>query len=118
VLIELDHVIRTKGFPLVLQGLRSLIADKSSDKQLQEYLENQVNKFTQDYHTYFQNQNQQSAVKKVELDPYPRVLLIEDVGLVTAGMTQKEASIAADIYEHTIDTIIGIIHNLYHNICN
>jgi rhamnose utilization protein RhaD (predicted bifunctional aldolase and dehydrogenase) len=44
----------------------------------------------------------------VQLDPLPRVLLIEGLGLVTAGKTYKEAVIAADIYEHTIATITGI----------
>ena len=44
---------------------------------------------------------------KVELDPLPRVILVEGVGLVTCGTTFKEASIAADIYEHTVDTIFG-----------
>jgi rhamnose utilization protein RhaD (predicted bifunctional aldolase and dehydrogenase) len=49
----------------------------------------------------------------VELDPLPRVLLIEGVGLVTCGATYKEASIAADIYEHTVETIYGNTYHLF-----
>lgn len=44
---------------------------------------------------------------QTELDPLPRVLLIEDIGLITIGNTYKDCVIAADIYEHTITTIKG-----------
>lgn len=39
------------------------------------------------------------------LDPAPRVLLDARVGMVTVGRQAKDAAIAADIYQHTIDII-------------
>jgi NAD(P)-dependent dehydrogenase (short-subunit alcohol dehydrogenase family) len=40
------------------------------------------------------------------LDPAPRVILDSELGLCTAGMTAKEAEIASDLYEHTIEIIL------------
>ena len=39
------------------------------------------------------------------LDPDPRIVLVPGLGLIAAGSTEKAASIAADIYEHTVDVI-------------
>jgi NAD(P)-dependent dehydrogenase (short-subunit alcohol dehydrogenase family) len=39
------------------------------------------------------------------LDPAPRVVLDEELGLLTAGRTPRDAAIAADIAMHTLDTI-------------
>ena len=41
------------------------------------------------------------------LDTLPRVLLLEGIGLVTAGTTIKAVVISADIYEHTVPTILS-----------
>ena len=41
----------------------------------------------------------------VELDRFPRVLLVDGLGLVTVGSSVKDCNIAADIYEHTVPVI-------------
>jgi NAD(P)-dependent dehydrogenase (short-subunit alcohol dehydrogenase family) len=46
-------------------------------------------------------------VKKTKLDPWPRIVLLEGVGLVAIGKTRAEASIAADVYEHGIDVMVA-----------
>ncbi len=45
------------------------------------------------------------GVVQIALDPLPRVLLIEHIGMITIGSTHKDCVIAADIYEHTVETI-------------
>ena len=44
-------------------------------------------------------------VTKTKLDPWPRIVLLEGVGLVAVGKTRAEASVAADVYEHGIDVM-------------
>jgi rhamnose utilization protein RhaD (predicted bifunctional aldolase and dehydrogenase)/NAD(P)-dependent dehydrogenase (short-subunit alcohol dehydrogenase family) len=103
-----DHVIRTKGFPMVVRGLvmfenfQGTPAEKF--KAIGEFCERSLEKFEEMYHAYFRRNNDGS---KVELDPLPRVLLLEGIGLVTAGRTVKAVKIAADIYEHTVPVILN-----------
>jgi rhamnose utilization protein RhaD (predicted bifunctional aldolase and dehydrogenase)/NAD(P)-dependent dehydrogenase (short-subunit alcohol dehydrogenase family) len=92
-----DHVIRTKIAPLVLgewqaEGARGRVEDA-------------VRAFAAQYDAYFRRCTAARDMKLEPLDPWPRVVLIPGVGLVTAGKTLEEAEIAADIYEHTITVI-------------
>ena len=50
-------MIRTKGIPLVLQGFQG--------QDLRNFLENSVEKYVENYHSYFKRQNDASLVKKV-----------------------------------------------------
>ena len=40
-----------------------------------------------------------------DVDRFPRVLLVDGLGLVTVGSSVKDCNIAADIYEHTVPVI-------------
>jgi rhamnose utilization protein RhaD (predicted bifunctional aldolase and dehydrogenase)/NAD(P)-dependent dehydrogenase (short-subunit alcohol dehydrogenase family) len=75
-----DHVIRTKRLPLV-------------GRDVEAYVE--------DYGKYFAGH----AKGQTMLDPAPRVILDPEIGLATAGRAVKDAAIAAEIYEHTMDII-------------
>ena len=57
------------------------------------------------YHRYFEDNNAKSAVKKKELDPLPRVILVPGVGMFGVGASAKDAAIAADIAENAIAVI-------------
>ena len=57
------------------------------------------------YHIYFKINVQRKGIEKKELDPLPRIILITGLGLVSIGKSVKEAKIAADIYQHTINII-------------
>ncbi len=46
-----------------------------------------------------------AGAPKTMLDPAPRVILDPELGLLAAGRTAKDAVIAAEIYEHTLDVI-------------
>jgi rhamnose utilization protein RhaD (predicted bifunctional aldolase and dehydrogenase)/NAD(P)-dependent dehydrogenase (short-subunit alcohol dehydrogenase family) len=79
-----DHVIRTKRLPLVGRDVAA---------------------YARAYREYFDHHNAGAAASKTMLDPAPRVILDPELGLITAGRTVKDAAIAAEIYEHTLDVI-------------
>jgi rhamnose utilization protein RhaD (predicted bifunctional aldolase and dehydrogenase)/NAD(P)-dependent dehydrogenase (short-subunit alcohol dehydrogenase family) len=79
-----DHVIRTKSLPL---------------------LGRDVEAYVRAYRDYFAAHSPHASSPKTILDPAPRVILDPDLGLLTAGRSAKDAAIAAEIYEHTMDVI-------------
>ena len=74
------------------------------DQDLTQYLRSKLKDYAADYESYFKENNDGT---KVMLDTLPRVLLLEGIGLVTAGKTIKAVDISADIYEHTVPTILS-----------
>jgi rhamnose utilization protein RhaD (predicted bifunctional aldolase and dehydrogenase)/NAD(P)-dependent dehydrogenase (short-subunit alcohol dehydrogenase family) len=93
-----DHVIRTKQKPLVLDPERA-------GGDWPAYVERELSAYRQRYEAYFAAQVEAKKVRRTQLDPHPRVVLVAGVGLVTAGADRKAAEIAGDIYEHTIAII-------------
>jgi rhamnose utilization protein RhaD (predicted bifunctional aldolase and dehydrogenase)/NAD(P)-dependent dehydrogenase (short-subunit alcohol dehydrogenase family) len=79
-----DHVIRTKRVPLVGRD---------------------VGRFVADYYEYFTTNRQRTGRQLEMLDPAPRVILDSEWGMFTCGRSATEASIAADIYHHTIPVL-------------
>ena len=80
-----DHVIRTKRLPLVGRDLAA---------------------YRRDYEAYFNACADRAGPRPVMLDPAPRVVLDPEWGVVAAGRTARDASIAGDLYRHTIDIIM------------
>jgi rhamnose utilization protein RhaD (predicted bifunctional aldolase and dehydrogenase)/NAD(P)-dependent dehydrogenase (short-subunit alcohol dehydrogenase family) len=95
-----DHTIRTKNWPLILPAPEAGKLD-----EWKKIAESETAKFVADYHDYFARNNAKSAQKKTELDPLPRVVLVQGVGLFGLGASAKDAAIAADIAENTIEVI-------------
>ena len=95
-----DHVIRTKQKPL-------LLSPKHLDdpERLRSELAEALNRYEKAYHKYFVTNQARKGIDMKELDPLPRVVLVDGLGLVTVGKTTKETRISADLYEHTIDII-------------
>lgn len=87
-----DHVIRTKPWPLLLRG-------PADDPDAA------VAAFAERYDRYFDDVCARKKISRTKLDPWPRVALVPRVGLLGIGKTKKDAEIAADVYEHTIDVI-------------
>jgi len=79
-----DHVIRTKRVPLVGRDVPGFV---------REYVE------------FFDTYRHRSRAAVTMLDPAPRVILDPEWGMLTIGGQALEATIAADIYHHTIDVI-------------
>ncbi len=95
-----DHTIRTKNWPLLVPApVEGGLAAWKSD------VEKAVADFVAHYHAYFARNNARAEPKKSELDPFPRVVLVPGKGLFGLGATAKDAAIAADIAENTIEVI-------------
>lgn len=95
-----DHAIRTKGVPAVMPAPEAgkLDAFKQGAKAA-------LDKFAADYHAYFQRHNVRQMPSKKELDPMPRVVLVPGLGLFGIGNTSKDAKIAADLAETTVEVV-------------
>ncbi len=95
-----DHTIRTKNHPLIVMPPESGHLD-----QFAQSVREAVEDFATEYHAYFARHNAASAVRKRELDPIPRVILVPGVGLFGLGRSAKDAAVAADIAESWVATV-------------
>ncbi|MCW5833154.1 MAG: SDR family oxidoreductase, partial [Labilithrix sp.] len=68
-------------------------------------LDHEIVAYARRYDAYFDDAVAKKGVMKKRLDPRPRVVLVPGLGVCAIGKTKKEAEIAADVYEHTIDVI-------------
>jgi rhamnose utilization protein RhaD (predicted bifunctional aldolase and dehydrogenase)/NAD(P)-dependent dehydrogenase (short-subunit alcohol dehydrogenase family) len=95
-----DHVIRTKPLPLITPAPEAgdLEGFKAGAKAA-------LDAYVSDYHAYFKRNNAKSKVKKTELDPMPRVVLVPGVGLFGLGNSAGAAAITADLAETNIEVI-------------
>lgn len=80
-----DHSIRIKRIPLLGRDAAS---------------------YARHYAKYFATHARRATAPKTMLDPAPRVILDPELGLCTVGRSAKDAAIAAEIYEHTIDVML------------
>ena len=95
-----DHTIRTKNWPLIVPAPEAGKLDEWAGE-----VRAAAAAFVARYHDYFARNNDKSPVKKKELDPLPRVILVPGVGMFGVGATAKDAAIAADIAENAIAVI-------------
>ena len=95
-----DHTIRTKNWPLVVSA-----PDAGKLDHWAHDVHRAVNAFVAHYHSYFARNNARLHNAKKELDPLPRVILVPGLGLFGLGGSAKDAAIAADIAENTVDVI-------------
>ena len=79
-----DHILRTKRLPML-------------GRNVQDY--------TEAYLEYFSRNAASAKESKTMLDPAPRVILDDELGMCCVGRSAKEARIARDLYSHTIDVI-------------
>ena len=91
-----DHVIRIKPWPLVLPAPGPDFAEQA---------EAAARAYADRYRAYFERNNARIEPKKTMLDVQPRVVLVPGVGLFGAGATNKDAGVAADIYQTNIKVI-------------
>ncbi|MCH7936539.1 MAG: bifunctional aldolase/short-chain dehydrogenase [Proteobacteria bacterium] len=95
-----DHVIRTKQKPLITPapetgGLNAF--RKGTARALDRYVK--------DYQAYFKRNNRRQRIKRTELDPMPRLIMVPGVGVFGLGADAKAARIAADLAETNIEVI-------------
>jgi rhamnose utilization protein RhaD (predicted bifunctional aldolase and dehydrogenase)/NAD(P)-dependent dehydrogenase (short-subunit alcohol dehydrogenase family) len=95
-----DHTIRTKNYPLIVPA-----PEPGKLEMFKTAAHQAVDAFVAQYHAYFARHNARQEVPKHELDPMPRVILVPGLGLFGLGRSARDARIAADIAESTIETV-------------
>jgi len=115
-----DHVIRTKAYPLVIRGLtqEKFYKEESiggveetpkGDSDLRQHLKSKLEEYVKNYTKNFEANNERVGGTKTMLEPLPRVLLVEHFGVFTVAKDPKACHIAADIYAHTVPTMLSSI---------
>ena len=92
-----DHLIQTKRVPLWVD-----VKDPEDLPGLLQALRDGVERYAEEYRSWYQRHSNGSQPM---LDPYPRVVLVANVGMWTTGRDSRGALIAGDIYHHTIQVI-------------
>jgi len=105
-----DHTIRTKNYPMILPP-------PGPNGDFATVMRAAVDDFVAEYHAYFARHNAVSPVKKRELDPMPRVVLVPGLGLFGLGRSARDAAIAADLAESWVTTVtdaeaVGVFESL------
>jgi rhamnose utilization protein RhaD (predicted bifunctional aldolase and dehydrogenase)/NAD(P)-dependent dehydrogenase (short-subunit alcohol dehydrogenase family) len=95
-----DHTIRTKNYPLIVPAPEPARLD-----DFRTAVRAAVDVFASEYHAYFARHNARQELPKRELDPMPRVILVPGLGLFGLGRSARDARIAADIAESTVETV-------------
>ena len=93
-----DHVIRIKPWPLILPP---------SEAGSAERVRAAVADYADRYRVYFERHNAGAEPRKTMLDPWPRWVLVPGLGLFGIGASRKEAAVAADVAETTIELILA-----------
>ena len=79
-----DHILRTKRLPMLGRDVQA---------------------YADVYREYFSRNSASAREIKTMLDPAPRVILDNELGLCCVGRSAKETGIVRDLYSHTIDVI-------------
>jgi NAD(P)-dependent dehydrogenase (short-subunit alcohol dehydrogenase family) len=95
-----DHTIRTKNRPLIAPRANGALA-----KSFGHELRAAVQRYVEEYQSYFARQNARQKTPKRPLDPMPRVALVPGLGLFGLGHNARDARVAADLAESTVQTI-------------
>ncbi|CAN7698460.1 bifunctional aldolase/short-chain dehydrogenase [Rhizobium sp. LjRoot98] len=93
-----DLSIRIKTGPMVLPA-----PDASNLDGYKVAIADRVAQFVENYTAYFEANDGRDDVKRVMLDPMPRLTLLPGLGMFGHGRTLKDAKIAADVGEMWIE---------------
>lgn len=95
-----DHLVHTKHLPLWVDFDPSSEADETLRTRLPELLRKYKERYTA-YLAEFRRPGDPEG------DPYPRIILIPGVGLVSTGKDKEQAEQAAALYHRAIETMRG-----------
>ena len=95
-----DHLVHTKRRPAWIE----FDPDRDDAAVLRERLIEHVHAFQAREHEYIERYGGEDDTL---LDPSPRVVLIEGIGLVSAGRTLKAARLSRDLYHRAIAVMRG-----------
>ena len=91
-----DFIIRTKNHPLVLPA-----PDATDLEGFRTAVRERVERYVADYRDYFERQQQATGLQVLMIDPMPRVVLVQGLGLFGLGRTVADARLTADIAERS-----------------
>ncbi len=94
-----DHLVHTKRLPLLVDWRPAEGAGALAEK-----LSSGVRAYAEDYAAYFEQYRQPDDVM---MDPFPRIILIPGVGMVTAGADALAADVSNQLYHRAISVIGG-----------
>jgi rhamnulose-1-phosphate aldolase/alcohol dehydrogenase len=94
-----DHLVHTKRLPLFVpwQPAEGVVA-------LTQHIQASVGAYAQAYTAYF---DAHKDAQDVMMNPYPRIMLIPGLGMVTAGADAQAADISNQLYHRAISVIGG-----------
>ena len=95
-----DHLVYTKRVPLWV----SYDPSSESTDELAERIAARAAEFREQYQEYVERHGDRDTSAA---DPDPRVILIENVGLVAAGTSIKTAGLSRDLYHRAIEVMAG-----------
>jgi rhamnose utilization protein RhaD (predicted bifunctional aldolase and dehydrogenase)/NAD(P)-dependent dehydrogenase (short-subunit alcohol dehydrogenase family) len=95
-----DHVLRTKPSALFVPA-----PPYADGEKLSAQLTVAIADFARKYDAYFDDMCRTKGVQKTKLDPWPRIVLLPGLGMCAVGANAREADVALDVYEHTIDVM-------------
>ncbi len=93
-----DLSIRIKTGPMVLTA-----PEQGKLADYRKVIDERVAAFAADYTEYFRTNDARDDVKRIMLDPMPRLTLVPGLGMFGHGRTLKDAKIAADVGEMWIE---------------
>ncbi len=96
-----DHLVHTKRLPLFVQWQPEVGEDVDI---LLARIRHEMGEFVAHYETYF---NDNSTSDDTMTDPYPRVILIPGLGMITTGADAMAADISNQLYHRAIPVITG-----------
>ncbi|MDP3723590.1 MAG: bifunctional rhamnulose-1-phosphate aldolase/short-chain dehydrogenase [Candidatus Omnitrophota bacterium] len=89
-----DHMLRTKRLPLIIETRARAATERSPDDVVR-----QVERYAAAHQRYVLKHRRAGQALQ---DPYPRVILIPGVGMLTTGKDATEAAMVAQIYTHAM----------------
>ncbi len=108
-----DHMLRTRRIPLYLRDVIPAKAGiQKQDSRLKhagmtkEKILSQIEAYAKEHRAYFERHKHHlpENARKM-LDPYPKVILVPGLGIISSGSTLKNAQIVSEIYEHSISVM-------------
>ena len=91
-----DHVIRLKPSPLIGAAGYS-----------QGDWAKAIGGYAEDYRAYFERHAPHASEPKTMLDPMPRLVLVQGLGIIGVGRNEKEARICADLGEQAARVVVS-----------
>ena len=91
-----DHLMHIKPWPLFVKN------PQKDGVKLAKQLKAELLGYKKNYLRYF---NRYKDPKLTQLDPYPRIILVPGLGMVTTGKNWQAAKIVQDLYHHNLRVI-------------